>query len=194
MARNRDPLSLAPNWHLDLRLEAELPEDNVVRTRFVVGAIFGTVAVASLLLLAWVGYTRANLRAEIADWDRIAEESKGNVREVEQMQKEFDAGALKIDKAAKIIKGRFLYSEFVVNIAQTLPATMVLDQIQLTEEGLKVTGRVASASDLGKYVSVLRQNPKFTSVFTEIKQSGFVPSKSGTAFVYDITFRLKPNP
>jgi Tfp pilus assembly protein PilN len=194
MARNRDPLSLSPNWHLDLRLEAELPEDNVVRTRFVVGAIFGTIALVSLLLLAWVGYTRATLRAEIAEWDRIAEESKVSVREVEQMQKEFDAGALKIDKAAKIIKSRQLFSEFIANLAQTLPPTVMIDQIQTTEEGISVTGQVASNPEFARYMAALKQNPKFSGVFAQIKQKSFGPSRTGGAFVFDISFTPKPSP
>lgn len=194
MARNRDPLALSPNWHLDLRLESELPEDNVVRTRFVVGAVFGTVALMSLLLLAWVGYTRATLRTEIAEWDRISAESNASVREVEQMQKEFDAGALKIEKAANIIKTHLLFSDFVANVAQSRPTTVMLDQIQLTEDGVSITGQVASNAEFTRYMSALKQNPKFTGVFTEIKQKSFVPVRNGTTFVFDILFRLKPSP
>jgi Tfp pilus assembly protein PilN len=194
MARNRDPLALSPNWHLDLRLEAELPEDNVVRTRFVVGAIFGTVALMSLLLLAWIGYTRATLRSDIAEMTRLAEESKANKHEVELMQTEFEAGALKIDQAAKILKTRVLFSEFVANVAQSLPPTVIIDQIQLTEDGLSLTGQVASNMEFTRYITALKQNPKFTGVFAEIKQKSFGSARSGTAFVFDITFRSKPNP
>ncbi len=194
MARNRDPLALSPNWHLDLRLEAELPEDNVVRTRFVVGAVFGTGALMSLLLLAWVGYTRSALRTEIAEWDHIAAESKANVNEVEQMQKEFAGEALKVEKAAKIIKTRLLFSAFVANVAQTRPAAVTVDQIQLTEEGISVAGQVASNAEFTRYMSALKQNPKFTGVFAEIKQKSFAPARNGTNFVFDILFRLKPSP
>lgn len=194
MARNRDPLALSPNWHLDLRLESELPEDNVVRTRFVVGAVFGTVALMSLLLLAWVGYTRSALRTEIAEWDRIAAENKANVREVEQMQKEFEAGALKIEKAAKIIRTRLLYSDFVANVAQSRPAAVIFDQIQLTEDGISVTGQVSSTPEFTRYMTALKQNPKFTGAFAEIKQKSYGPARNGAAFVFDILFRLKPSP
>ncbi len=194
MARNRDPLSLSPNWHLDLRLEAELPEDNVVRTRFVVGALFGTAAVVSLLLLAWVGYTRANLRVEIASWDRIAEESKSSVQEVELMRTEFEAEALKIEKAAKIVKGRVLFSEFVANLGQSLPAGVMIDQIQLTEEGLLLTGQVVSNAEFTRYMAALKQNPRFAAAFAEIKQKSFGSARNGTTFVFEIVFRLKPNP
>ena len=194
MARNRDPLALSPNWHLDLRLEAELPEDNVVRTRFVVGAIFGTVALMSLLLLAWIGYTRATLRSDIVEMTRIAEEGKASKREVELMQSEFEAGALKIDHAAKILKTRLLFSEFVANIALSLPPTVMIDQIQLTEDGLSLTGQVASNMEFTRDITALKQNQKFTGVFAEIKQKSFGSSRSGTTFVFDITFRLKPSP
>jgi Tfp pilus assembly protein PilN len=194
MARSRDPLTLTPNWHLDLRLEAELPEDNVVRTRFVVGAIFGTAAVMSLLLLAWVGYTRANFRAGIAGFDRIKDELKESVTEIDQLQKEFETGAQKIDKAAKIIKGRLVLSQFVANLAQALPATMALDQIQLAEDGIKVSGQVTAADELGLCINALRQNAKFTALFTEIKQTGYTPSRSGNGFTFEITFKPKPNP
>jgi Tfp pilus assembly protein PilN len=194
MARSRDPLSLSPNWHLDLRLEAELPEDNVVRTRFVVGAIFGTVAVMSLLLLAWVGYTQANFRAAIAEFERTKEENKASMAEIDQLQKDFETGAQKIDKAAKLIKSRLLFSQFVANLAQALPATMALDQVQLAEDGIKISGQVTAAEEIRRTIAALRQNPKFTALFADIKQTGYTPSPSGNGFTFEITFKPKPNP
>ena len=92
------------------------------------------------------------------------------------------------------VKSRLLFSQFVSNLAQALPATMALDQIQLAEDGLKVGGQVSSANDFSRCIAALRQNAKFTALFTEIKQSGFTPNRAGTGFIFEITFKQKPNP
>ena len=44
MSRAKERLFLAPNWHVDCRLIAELPEDSVVGMRFITYAISCAIA------------------------------------------------------------------------------------------------------------------------------------------------------
>lgn len=50
LGRKEDTLDLGPYWRFDCRLAAELPEDNVVRARFLADAFFGAVAFAAILV------------------------------------------------------------------------------------------------------------------------------------------------
>ena len=40
MSRSKDPLALRPHWHVDYRIEAELPDDTVIGTRFLINLGF----------------------------------------------------------------------------------------------------------------------------------------------------------
>ena len=73
----------------------------------------------TLLLLAWIAYTRANLHAEIAEFDRLREENKASLADVDALQKEFDASALKIEKAAKIVSARKNFGSFIMTSSPT---------------------------------------------------------------------------
>jgi hypothetical protein len=72
---------------------------------------------------------------------------------------------------------------------------MAIDEVRQTETGMIVAGRVASAGDLGRFVSSLNQNPRFTAVFSEIKQSRYASARSDTViFNFEVAFRLKSAP
>ena len=57
MSRSKDPLQLSGHWHIDYRIESELPEDTVVGKRFLAGMTMQTVQrlVAALLVLVAAG-------------------------------------------------------------------------------------------------------------------------------------------
>ena len=65
MTRERDPLAPSPHWRVDLRLIAELPEDNLVGTRFLVHVAFSALAVFALGFAGWLGYRDYKIRHEI---------------------------------------------------------------------------------------------------------------------------------
>ena len=45
-----DPLTLDPRWHVDCRIEAELPEDKVIGKRFIIHAAFVAAALSAVRL------------------------------------------------------------------------------------------------------------------------------------------------
>jgi|GEM_PF-7011869 len=92
MSRSRDPLALTPHWHLDCRLEAELPEDNLVSNRFLVDALFGSVTLMLTLLTGWLTYKNVSLRYEIHDWEQRIADNRGEIRDIQRMQSEYRHG------------------------------------------------------------------------------------------------------
>ena len=97
--QKRDPLGLSPHWHIDYRIEAELPEDNIVGTRFLVNAACALVAGAALLFAGWLAYRGLHLRRQIEDWQQRMADNRAEVRDIERMQREYAAESAKIDQA-----------------------------------------------------------------------------------------------
>ena len=62
-----DPLTLDPRWHVDCRIEAELPEDKVIGKRFIIHAAFVAAALSAVTYTGWLGFVTLNLRHQIAD-------------------------------------------------------------------------------------------------------------------------------
>ena len=81
-SKGHDPIGLTPHWHLDCRIESELPEDNVIGKRFVINTLFGAVAVAALLFAGWLGYLDLSTRHEIHDWEQRIGDNQGEVRDI----------------------------------------------------------------------------------------------------------------
>src|SRR3954464_3183029 len=104
MSRNRDPIGLTPHWHVDCRLEAELPEDNIVGTRFLINAVFSAVAVAALLFAGWLGYLSLSLHSQIRDWEQRIKENRPEVLELRRMATEYAVEAAKVDQAYALVR------------------------------------------------------------------------------------------
>src|SRR6185503_5481345 len=110
MKRSRDPLVLSPHWHVDCRLEAELPEDNIVGTRFLINFVFCAVAVVALVFAGWLGYRNLSLRLQISDWEKRISDNKAEVAEINRMQREYAVEAAKIDQAYKLVRPQLYLS------------------------------------------------------------------------------------
>src|SRR3954471_12202089 len=119
MSPKRDPLALSPHWHVDCRIEAELPEDTLIGTRFLVHAIFGGVAFAALLFSGWLGYVTMSLRHEVRDWEQRIHDNNAEVLEIQRMQRDYAAEAIKIDQAHALVKPQFFISGFIANLGRT---------------------------------------------------------------------------
>ena len=62
MSKSRDPLALTPHWHVDCALEAELPDDRVVSSRFLVNLPFGAVTLILIVVFSLRLSTDLSLR------------------------------------------------------------------------------------------------------------------------------------
>ena len=68
MSKSSDSSQAIPPWHLDCRIEADLPEDNVVGTRFLINAVFGALAVAALLVALFYFAVHWSIGDQMRDW------------------------------------------------------------------------------------------------------------------------------
>src|ERR1035437_10103370 len=89
MSKSRDPLALSPHWHVDCSLVAELPDDRVVSSRFLVNLPFGAVTLVLLVLFGLKLSNDLSLRFEIANSDRRMADSRVEVASIKQMQLDY---------------------------------------------------------------------------------------------------------
>ena len=196
MKRNRDPLALSPHWHVDCRIEADLPEDNIVGTRFLINVVFTAVALVALLYTGWLGYVNLNLRHQIRDWELRINENRAEVRDIQRMQQEYAAEAAKIDQAHALVSPEFFVSDLFANIGRTRPEQMAIDLIEWSDAGVIVRGSVAEKSEratrlLGGYVEQLRRDDKIAPLFREISLTDVGRGAAGDTLRFEIIFRLK---
>lgn len=197
MSRSRDPLALTPHWHVDCALEAELPDDRVVSSRFLFNLPFGAV---TLTLLVFFGLKLSNdltLRSFIADWHRRIAESKVQVAAIKQMQRDYTVVSTKIEQAHQLVKGRFFVYDFMNELGHTRPEQMTISSVESTPLGVAVRGTLGQSSEkatllIGQYVASLNKNPAFSSRF-EITVTSFERDRASDQQNFELTFRLLPN-
>lgn len=197
MKRNRDPLALTPHWHVDLRIVAELPEDNIIGTRFLANVVFTSIAAALLLYTGWLGYTNLSLQHQITDWEQRINDNRAEVRDIQHMQREYFAEAVKIDQAYALVRPHFHVSAFVANLGRTRPEQMTVDLIEWNDSGVVVRGSIHEPSKraselLRDYIDQLKKHDKIASLFREIDITDIDRGSGGDSLRFEILFRLQP--
>ncbi len=199
MSKERDPLGLTSHWHVDLRLVAELPEDNVVGTRFLINASFSAVALAALLYAGWLGYLNFLHRVHIRDWEQKIADNRAEVADIKHMQREYAVESAKIDQAYALVKPTLFVSGFLADLGRTRPEQIMIDTIEWTESGIIVRGNVRENSQratqlLGNYAKQLVKDEKIGPIFREIVLTSLDRGSSTNteeALNYELTLRLK---
>jgi hypothetical protein len=200
MRRNRDPLTLSPHWHVDCRIEAELPDDNVVGTRFLINVLFGAVTVGAIIFTGWLVYLSMSLRSQIRDWEQRIEDNRAEVRDIKRMQGEYSTAAIKVDQAYALVRPQFNVSAFIASIGRTRPEQMTVDAIEWSEGVITMRGSLRETSErasqlLGGFVKQLGREEKIGPLFREIVLTNVERDTAGDLIKFEITFRLKaPTP
>jgi len=191
MAKRRDPLNLSSNWHFDCRIESELPEDRAVGTRFLVSALFGSVALILVILAGWLAYRSTGLRSEIRFWQQQIENDRADVQDIKRTQQQYTAQVTKIEQAIALVRSPFLVSGLVSGLGRTKPGALLLDSIDWNENGVIVRGSGPSAGQVNSYVDALKADPELTSMFSEVRVSNYEQMRNQQGrFAFEITMTL----
>jgi hypothetical protein len=196
MSRNRDPLGLNPHWHVDCRLEAELPEDNIVGTRFLINVLFSATALGALLFAGWLGYLSLSLHHQIGDWEQRMRDNRAEVLDIKRMQMEYAIEAAKVDQAFQMVRPQFYVSGLVADIGRTRPDPVVIDTIEWNDAGVVVRGTMkASAKQatetLNEYVNTMAADQKIAPLFETIKVTDFDRGVAGETTKFEIVMKPK---
>ncbi len=198
MARNqsRDPLVTSVHWHVDCRLTAELPDDRVVSSRFLVNLPFGAVTLALLIFFGWELTTDLSLRNNIADWSRRLSDSRVELLNIKSQQREYTTLAFKIETSYNLMKGRLFVSHFMRQLAHLRPGSMVIDNVEATDTSVLVRGSLVGGAeeatrDIGVYLEQLRKDREIGPRFESILVTNLERSRSGDQQSFELTFRFK---
>ena len=197
MKRNRDLLSLTPHWHVDCRIEAELPDDSVVGTRFLANVLFSAMALGLVLFTGWTAYLCLSVRNQTRDWEQRINDNRAEVRDIQRMQREYAAETIKIDQAYALVRPRFFVSGFLANLGRSRPDQITIDTVEWNEAGVVVRGNLRESSAramplLGGYVDLLRKDEKISALFREINLTDLERGAGGDSLRFEIQFKLKP--
>jgi hypothetical protein len=198
MKASRERIFLGPNWHVDCRLVAELPEDSVVGIRFITYAVSFSIALAVVLFTGWYVYSDLSLRHQIEDATLRLEDDRWEVIEITRLQRFYEIESKKIESAYTEMKNPVLISGFVSEMGKTLPDRMIIDLIEFDTDTFVVRGRMRETSErasilIGEYMEKLRKDPEVGPHFTTINVTALDRSTDDDQMMnYSITFRLKP--
>lgn len=196
MTPRRDALRAGSHWHVDCRIEAELPKDNVVSGRFVANILFGSVAFALLLVFTALSYQTWTTSRQVRDWTARIAKNMPEVRAIQGLQREYVAEASKVDQAYGTIRPTLLVTEFLSVLGRTLPREISVESLEWNDQDIVMRGliresRVESGRILTQYVELLKKEPLIAPQFNgAIRQIQFDPNK-GT---FAVAFRLQPLP
>jgi hypothetical protein len=195
MPRNPTEFDLEPNWHSDFRDLAVLPEDRVVRVRFLINACSGALAFILFLLVGWQLLTRHSVAAQLRFWDEKITTHRREYDELQFVLRDYMTEAGKVQDAYDLIYAPFVASEFILNISRTLPDRMVVDTIGYNSGIVTIRGSLSESPEqasrvLGRYVETLRNDAQIKALFTDISAPSLDRARQDNLFNFEIV--LKP--
>ena len=197
MMPNRDALRAGSNWHVDCRLEGELPKDDGVSGRFLATIFYVSITSSLLLVFAWLGYQTFTFSRQVNDAKKRIADNMPEVRKIQGLQKQYVTEASKIDQAYGVIRPAFVVSEFIGVLSRTLPREITIESIEWRDpETIIMRGALSSRESrqtsgriLKEYLSLLKNDPSIRARF-DVQEAAYVASKNTFAFI----FRLQPLP
>ena len=185
-----------PAWHPDFRNFERLPDIKVVRTAFFTN---GAAVVVALLMCFWLGYKEYqlhDLNRQIDGWQRQIDRDRSVSTVAVGQFKKFQAEEAKINEVEAFIKSKPVFSEILLHLAETLPASVALDGLEFRENNFTLRGTVRGSPDMAagyasNYLQVLKTDALFSSKFTDISLAGLNPNPQSGRLQLEIKLRLK---
>jgi hypothetical protein len=196
MPRKPTEFDLEPNWHLDYRDLASLPEDRVVRVRFLVNTCAGALTLILLILVGWQLLARYSVATQLRFWDEKIALHHREYDELQLVLRDYMTESDKIKDAYDLIYSPFVPSDFVLAIGRTLPDRMTVDMIGYADGMITIRGNLAEPPEaasrvLGRYIESLRNDAQIGTLFVDISARSLDRAKDGDLFNFEIV--LKPH-
>src|SRR4051812_27992786 len=198
MTPRRDALRAGSHWHLDCRLEGELPKDDAVSGLFLANILVGTLAFSLCLVFAWLAHQTFKVSNEVRDLESHLTTSRSEVNNIRVLQREYVDEATKVDHAYSTIRPALFASEFIGALSRTLQPKMNIENLvwndtEVTMRGFIRENRRVGTQILEDYIKALNADASISSQIIEIRPLGFTPT-TPTNGNFIIKFRLRPLP
>ncbi len=183
-------------WHIDCRLSAHLPNNKLVRRRFLSTAVIAALAASALTLTCWLLYVSHTLEADTVFWNQRIGESQNLFNDLNQTSRTLADRTAKLDNAYDLMGGPYRVSDLILNLGRTRPANMRIDSIAANEAGVAMRGGLREPSEqasstLHKYVDDLRRDPAIGPIFATIALTALQREDESDSLAFEITFKLK---
>jgi hypothetical protein len=188
--------SLMPAWHPNFRNFDRLPDVKAVRTSFFVNCLAIVIASGVLIYFGLQEYKLHEVRLQIDDWQHQIDNNQKASEHAIQLYQMFQAEERKAGEVAAFGKSDFVLSDFIIELGQTLPENIVLDSIDVHENGVTLRGVVRGTSDeasgqAGAYINQLRADPKISAKFQEITLVSLNPGAKAGQLDFELFMKSK---
>ena len=192
---NEDAVYQGP-WHIDCRISAQLPNNKLVRRRFVSTAIAAALAATALTITSWLLYVSYTLSADTTFWTERIGESQKLYNDLNQTTRSLASHTARFDAAYDLMGGPYRVSDLIMSLGRTRPANMRIDTIEGTNIGVTMRGGLREPSEqasrsLRRYVDELRRDPSIGPIFTSVALTSLQREDESDSLVFEITFKLK---
>ena len=196
MPRKPTEFDLEPTWRLDFRDVASLPEDRVVRVRFLVNTCASALTLILLTIVGWQLLARHSVTAQLRFWDEKIALHHREYDELQLVLRDYMTESDKIKDAYDLIYSRFVPSEFALAIGRTLPDRMTVDMIGYADGMITIRGSLAEPPEpasrvLGRYIEAMRNDAQIGTLFSDISARSLDRARDGDLFNFEIV--LKPH-
>ncbi len=183
-------------WHLDRRLTAELPSDNLVRSRFMANAITATLAACALIIGCWQLYLNNSLVTEISYWNQRILDHQRQADELKALTRTLGDQTAKLDQAYGLMAAPYVLSDLVMAFGRTRPDRMNIESLNGFAGGVVVRGTLRSPSEqatqlLRAYVESLRRDPEFAALFGTIALTSLERLEGDLGMRFEVACKLK---
>lgn len=184
-------------WHIDCRLSAQLPSNDLVRRRFLSNAIAVTLAACAFTISLWQLYLGNSLDADSTYWTQKMADNRKPTAELNQVTRTLSTKSEQLDFAYGLMAAPFSLSDFVLSLGRSRLANMRIDTIESNETGLTMRGALHEAPEpasqtLRQYVEALRHQADIGPLFATIALTSFEQQETTGSMSFEITFKLKP--
>ncbi len=186
-----------PAWHPNFRNYEKLPDIKVVRTAFFINGAAIVLATALGILFGFKEWQLHVVNGQIAHLEGLINRDKRVSDQAIAVFKKFQADETRINEVAAFIKSKTLISVLVLRLAETLPANVAIDGLDLRETGLTmrlaVRGDAAAASGYATaYLEQLRSDQELAQ-FDEFNFTSTPMRNPATGrMAVEFLLRLKP--
>ena len=190
-------VSLMPSWHPNFRKFDRLPDVKVVRTSFFVNSFSIVVFSGLLLCLVLQEYKLHGISVQISNNERRINENKKLSDQAVELYHRFQSEESEAKEVAAFMKIDFVRSDFIIELGQSLPGSIVLDSIDLNQGGVSLHGSVSGASSdeaFGQaqaYINQLQADPSLSKKFEAITMPSIDPDAKGNQMVFTISMKFK---
>ena len=192
----RDDAAYQGPWHIDCRLSAQLPNNKLVRRRFLVTALATALAASSLTLTCWLLYVSQTLSADTTSMQERIDENQKLYTDFNQTTRTLATRSAKVDRAYELMGSSYQVSDLILSFGRTRPENMRIDTIESNETGVALRGWLPppaelSSRSLRRYVDELRRDPAIGAIFPAISLNFISRDDVSDSLTFEISFKLK---